>query len=176
MLVIIDVEATCQKIKTPDFISEIIEIGAVKFDLSTLEIADEFQAFISPKINPILSDFCKELTNIKQSDVDSAHNYETEYNRFVKWYGNPDKNLFSSWGFYDQAAFRKNCAIHNLEYKLSKDHWNLKKFYEELRGTKKGVGLGRAIKQLGLAFEGEPHRALNDAKNTAYVLREIMRK
>lgn len=59
--IIFDLEATCWAQKGP--ISEIIEIGAVKIgpDLNTIS---EFSSFVKPMRNPILSDFCKELTSI----------------------------------------------------------------------------------------------------------------
>ena len=38
---------------------ETIEIGLVVIDLKTLEIVDEFQRFVRPQINPILTVFCK---------------------------------------------------------------------------------------------------------------------
>lgn len=178
MLVIIDVEATCVEPKDPNFKNEIIEIGAVKFNLKTLEIVDEFQCFIKPIINPILSDFCKELTTIKQSDVNPAHSFETEYNRFVKWYGSEKGNLFCSWGYYDKMSFERDCKLHNLEYKLGNNHWNIKRFYEEITGVagKSGVGLHKAVKQCGLEFEGVQHRAKVDAINIARVLKSIMSK
>lgn len=53
-----------------------IEIGLVAFDLETLEIIDEFQRFVRPQINPILTDFCKKLTSIQQADVDGARTYQ----------------------------------------------------------------------------------------------------
>ena len=51
---------------------EIIEIGAVMVDRETLSIVDEFQTFIKPIRHPILTDFCKQLTSITQSQVDTA--------------------------------------------------------------------------------------------------------
>lgn len=54
---------------------EMIEIGLVVIDLETLEIVDEFQRFVRPQINPVLTDFCKQLTSIQQEDVDGAGIY-----------------------------------------------------------------------------------------------------
>jgi inhibitor of KinA sporulation pathway (predicted exonuclease) len=51
---------------------ETLEIGLVVIDLESLEIVDEFQRFVRPQINPILTDFCKKLTSIQQADVDGA--------------------------------------------------------------------------------------------------------
>ncbi len=173
--VIVDLECTCWEPKDPTKLSEIIEIGAVKFDLKTLEITDRFQAFIKPVFNPILTEFCTNLTTIQQSDVNSAHGFETEYNRFVKWFGNENKNLFCSWGYYDKSAFERDCRAHNLQYKLGKNHWNVKRFYEELTG-RRGAGLGKAVRECGLEFEGTQHRALVDSENVARVLQVVLKR
>jgi len=80
----VDLEASCDEIDesesprplavVPDQM-ETIEIGLVVIDLETLEIVDEFQRFVRPQINPLLTDFCKKLTSIQQADVDSAGTY-----------------------------------------------------------------------------------------------------
>jgi hypothetical protein len=77
----VDLEATCDEVGlhesprslvvVPDQM-ETIEIGLVVIDLETLEIVDEFQRFVQPQINPTLTDFCKQLTSIQQSNVDGA--------------------------------------------------------------------------------------------------------
>lgn len=177
MLVIVDLEATCYggPEDPKDFVSEIIEIGAVKFDLKKLEIVDRYQAFVRPKINPILTDFCRELTTITQEQVDKAYYFDSVYNNFKKWYGNPKVNMLCSWGYYDKKQIEKDCKRWGIEYSLSVDHWNIKKFYQEMTGqTKAGVGLEKAVNQLGLEFHGVPHRAISDAENTALVLKKVM--
>lgn len=174
MLVLIDLESTCDEPKPPNFQSEIIEIGAVKFDLKKKEIVDRYQTFIRPKINPILTDFCRNLTTITQEQVDSAHYFDTEYNRFIKWYGNPDKNMFCSWGYYDKGMVETSCKAWKIEPRIGPDHWNVKKFYQEITGQR-GVGLGLAVKQCGLDFKGVAHRGIDDAENIARVLQVILK-
>src|SRR5262245_24192584 len=59
----IDVEATCSDVgEVPRHEMEIIEIGAVMQCSRTFEIQSEFQAFVRPVRNPVLTDFCTELT------------------------------------------------------------------------------------------------------------------
>ena len=43
-----------------------VEFPAVLLDLQTGVVMDEFQQYVQPQENPILSDFCKELTGISQ--------------------------------------------------------------------------------------------------------------
>ena len=48
---------------------EMVQIGAVRFDLDTLTEVDEFQLLVKPVKNPVLSDFFCELTGISNEDV-----------------------------------------------------------------------------------------------------------
>ncbi|EJM56184.1 3'-5' exonuclease [Pseudomonas sp. GM48] len=80
----VDLEATCDEVGESESSRplavvpaqmETIEIGLVVIDLETLEIVSEFQRFVRPLITPTLTDFCKELTSIQQTDVDSSGTY-----------------------------------------------------------------------------------------------------
>ena len=68
-IIIFDLEATCWKSGNKDKM-QTIELGAVQLDPSTLKIVSEFQRFVKPTIEPVLSAFCKELTGITQKDID----------------------------------------------------------------------------------------------------------
>lgn len=174
MLVIVDLESTCIEPKDPSFVSEIIEIGAVKYDLKEKKIVDKYSEFIRPKINPILTDFCKELTTITQEQVDRAYDFESVYRNFHKWFGNEDKNLFCSYGYYDKKMIERQAIEYGINLNLGKNHWNIKRFYEEIRGKRSGTGLGKAISEVGLTFYGQPHRAIDDAINTTKLLEKLL--
>ena len=62
--IIYDIEATCWRGMPPGLIQETIEIGAVKCNYYG-EPLGEFSRFIRPQINPELSLFCRQLTNIE---------------------------------------------------------------------------------------------------------------
>ena len=96
----VDLEATCDEIEKSESIRplavvpdqmETIEIGLIVIDLETLEIVDEFQRFVRPQINSVLTDFCKQLTSIQQADVDAAGTYAEvgqELGAFIARYPN----------------------------------------------------------------------------------------
>lgn len=66
--VVIDFEATCDKEKIPQP-QEIIEFPSVLVNSVTGEIEGSFQTYVRPTYHPLLTDFCKELTGIQQSQV-----------------------------------------------------------------------------------------------------------
>lgn len=171
---IIDLEATCCDAgSVPREEMEIIEVGAVVQDAQSFEIRSEFQTFVRPVRNPVLTDFCKTLTSIRQDDVDSALLFPEAIAAMTSWRESFEDALFCSWGNYDRNQFRADCRFHNVPYPFPDEHVNLKTEFSKSLRTRKPYGLGGALKKLGLTFAGTAHRGLDDARNIARVVREI---
>jgi len=81
--IIFDLEATCWE-RPIRHRQEIIEIGAIKIN-EAYQITEEFQIFVKPSRHPILSEFCKELTSIRQEDVDAAPPFPMALDLFKEW-------------------------------------------------------------------------------------------
>jgi inhibitor of KinA sporulation pathway (predicted exonuclease) len=126
----------------------------------------EFQSFVKPKINPILTDFCKNLTHIKQEDVDSAETFPNVNDKFNEWLG-MDYHVFS-WGDYDKKQYEKDCTLHKQPFIWKYNHTNLKTRFASRYKIKPG-GVGTALRTLGSPFDGTPHRAIDDARNIAII-------
>ncbi|KAG6821163.1 hypothetical protein H0H93_005383 [Arthromyces matolae] len=91
---VLDIEATCWKGTDFSFPNEIIEFPVCLMrwkdktsDLkaSQLEVIAEFRSFVRPTWQPILSDFCTELTGITQEQVDEAPPFSTVLASFEKF-------------------------------------------------------------------------------------------
>lgn len=176
-LLCIDLEATCDEdakpgepprhLIVPREDMETIEIGLAVVDLSSLQLVD--QSFIRPSLHPVLTDFCRRLTTIKQSDVDGALGYVNVagmLDAFLEAYPN---SAWCSWGDYDykqlqKDALRLNCAP-MLDGML---HTNLKKWHWKVFNCK-ALGLQPAVEMLGLEWEGTYHRGIDDAHNLSNV-------
>ena len=85
---VVDLEATCSddRVAVPRDQMEIIEIGAVMIHGRTHSALSEFQNFVRPVRNPALTEFCRELTGIAQSEVDAALGYKDVLSKFVEWF------------------------------------------------------------------------------------------
>jgi len=64
--VILDLEATCWEKGTRLNRMETIEFGAVRLEPGAWDVIDEFSSFVRPVSEPVLSDFCRELTGIRE--------------------------------------------------------------------------------------------------------------
>ena len=171
---IIDLEATCWERNEGHYgENEIIEIGSVILD-SDYEILGEIQRFVRPVRNPVLSEFCKRLTSIAQSDVDSAQTFPEVLQDFqnqvehISGQRLPDL-LFCSWGDYDRNQLMRDCVYHKIPYPFG-PHRNIKKEFARWRHIKP-VSIPRALTIIGLPWEGTHHRGIDDARNIARIFR-----
>ena len=171
--VIVDLEATCwEKGTNPDRM-EIIEIGAVMLDASTGSASKEFASFVKPVASPALSDFCTQLTSIRQEDVDGAGYFWTVFPQFVAWIGDAPFRL-CSWGAYDLNQLRKDCERHRMPLPAAfENHVNLKKEFSRLKGVKP-MGMKGALAMMNIPLDGIHHRGVDDARNIAKLAQIIL--
>ena len=160
--IIVDLEATCWENRS-DGKNEIIEIGAVKVN-DDQEIVSEYQQFVKPLKNPILSEFCKELTSIQQTDVENAPYFFEVLPLFQEWIGD-EPYLLCSWGFYDRKQFEEDCDLHQIDKKWLANHISLKHQHAKIANLRRAIGMKNALKQEGIDLAGTHHRGIDDARN-----------
>jgi 3'-5' exoribonuclease 1 len=172
-LLIVDLEATCwEKDKRNATEMETIEIGALKVDLDNIERVEEFDTFIRPVRNPKLSEFCTNLTSIKQEDVDKAEIFPAVFSKFQEWVGDLAGISFCSWGNYDKWQFQKDCTYHKIKYPFENNHFNIKALFTKMQGGKR-YGVSRAL-MLGMKFEGTRHRGIDDTRNIWRIFKRMI--
>lgn len=171
-ILICDVESTCFRISGVSYsgTSEIIEIGACIID-NDINIVSEFDRFIRPVKHPILSSFCKELTSIKQSDVDGAETFPVMIEEFKKYISDNGILVWSSWGNYDFNVMLYDCYRYGVIFPFLQ-HLNLKVEVGEL-GKTRHHGVESTILELGLKFDGTHHRGIDDVRNVVRILRTL---
>jgi inhibitor of KinA sporulation pathway (predicted exonuclease) len=166
--IIFDLEATCWE-GNRSRRNETIEIGAVLVS-DHKEVVVEFQVFVKPLKNPILSSFCTELTSINQSDVDQAPSFDEAIEQFKDWFGfGKEEYLLCSWGFYDREQLKSDSKIHGLDHAWVERHISLKHQYAELKKLRRAIGMKNALKREKMGLEGTHHRGIDDARNIAKI-------
>ncbi len=175
-LICLDVEATCSDDSTvPREEMEVIEVGASVLDRdNNWEEKFRIEFFIKPILHPTLTDFCKNLTHISQEQVDVGKSY-VEALEVMRGFTDGIKDFaWCSWGAFDKNIFIQDGELHGLSPLLPPEaHFNLKVWYSNLKGFRKGFGLDKAIAKEGLTFVGQHHRALSDAQNVAQIFRRM---
>jgi inhibitor of KinA sporulation pathway (predicted exonuclease) len=179
--VIFDLEATCYDNRTDekkpdDFVNEIIEIGAVKLDVTGKEI-DRFSKFAQPTSFPTLSKFCTELTTITQEDIDGADNLKFILQEFMNWCHNC---TLISWGHYDKKQLSNDLLSNGLKYYLDHldDHHSLKHLHAKWNNLKQksGIGMSKALQMEGFKLDGTHHRGIDDAINITKIFKKYIHK
>jgi inhibitor of KinA sporulation pathway (predicted exonuclease) len=174
-LIVLDLEATCSRDETvPKKAMEIIEIGAVVVD-ETLCAFDSYQAFVRPVRHPTLTDFCRRLTTITQAEVDGAATLTEVTPSFRRWIESTGARLWASWGMFDRLLFAREFAYRGISSPLPATHINLRACFEEVVSPGP-VDFQTALSKAGLSFQGQQHRGIDDARNTARLLPVITQR
>ena len=174
---IVDLEATCCRDKSiPNREREIIEIGAVIYDSIVGKTVADFQSYVKPLRHPRLTDFCQRLTGINQRQVDEAPTFSEAFLNFSAWVQEFQDIIFLHWGSYDRKALEADCRFHGIPYTLPSKSLDFKKFFHRKLNIGKRAGLNETLNKVGLKFEGKPHSALSDAKNTCRLVSLLLKK
>jgi len=184
MTILLDLEATCwgkpEKYKQAH--SEIIEISAVNID-DKFNIESVFSELIKPIKEPILSDFCINLTRIDQRDINNAKTFCEVMERFDKWVLSKEFiNTLTVWGNYDELLLKRNLKMNNIykgeiyRYVYTKHINNLQSRFESLMYLPcNSCSLSRALSIINEPFHGDKHSSLNDVKNLLKIYQFVNR-
>lgn len=173
---VIDLEATTEDGGWPLAEMEIIEIGVSLVNQDGREL-DHFERFVRPLRRPQLTRFCRELTHISQVNIDNAAPLISVWPQFERWLSHhlPRLEGWASWGEYDRRQLEQEWQQQQLTSALSTlPHINLKQRFIEARKLQRPLGLNGALQLAGMQFNGQQHRALVDARNTARLLPLIL--
>ncbi|TWR89827.1 exonuclease domain-containing protein [Pseudomonas saxonica] len=182
-LLCVDLEATCDEIQEGDHSRalvvkpsemETIEIGLVVIDLHRKQKTKSFQSFVRPHLHPVLTPFCKQLTTIAQRDIDSAPSFTDAMQRLRDFISAYDDVAWASWGSYDAVQIQRDGAINQCSAILeSIPHFNVKNWVEYDSGQRPS-GLKPCIEKLGIVWDGTYHRGIDDAKNVASLVLQLL--
>jgi len=167
-IILVDLESTCDtggRMAVNEM--ELIEIGAVKVRLEDGEILSTFRSFVRPLNHPKLSEFCKQLTGIRQREIDDAEPFSHVLNEFQSWLNHPFWT-WASWGDFDRTLLHRELERVG-EDSLFADHLNLKALAKDAWSLNK-TGLKEVLHQHGLLLIGTHHRALDDARSMAQLV------
>ncbi|KAF8566726.1 hypothetical protein P879_08214 [Paragonimus westermani] len=186
-LLIIDLEATCDvqtRSKTvPEYPHEIIEFPVLLYNTRTRRCVGVFHSYCRPKLNPDLTTFCTNLTQISQVQVDTACSFPQVLTKIENW-------LFTQHHLSDVRCaivcdcsadmgkfMRIQCRLDGIPLPSWAKVWiNLSKafrlFYK--LPSRHPVTLSTMLHDLNLSFIGQQHRGLDDAINILRVVRTLL--
>ncbi|SEQ09281.1 3'-5' exonuclease [Flavobacterium urocaniciphilum] len=174
-IIVVDIEATCWEGKLPEgMISDIIEVGVCLLDVETGEISDNRGILIKPERSTI-SSFCTELTTITPELIEQEGVSFDDALHILKKDYKSQSRAWASFGAYDLRQFQKQCLSLSKTYPFGPSHINVKSLFALKNKLGHELGMDGALKFLNIPLEGTHHRGVDDAKNIAKILREILK-
>jgi inhibitor of KinA sporulation pathway (predicted exonuclease) len=151
--------------------TEIVQIGAVKLDVESLKITDEFECLVRPRVNPVLSHYLTELTGITNEALEKrAVDFITAYRGFLDFVG-PSP----TWAFgRDDLIFADNLKLYAWEGLPVPPYANALPWFASHGIDLKGKHACDVAEAAGAAFEGRKHDALSDARGVAAGIRAVV--
>lgn len=165
MLVVVDFEMNNYN-SGNRWLSDIIQIGAVKCDDNYSWIG-QFNEYV--KQSRRLGEIVKDITGIKEEQINNAQNFRQTIERFAKWIGMAEDIKFITWGKQDRTILLRQLnredvqkAVYN---RFASSEWiNIQSIVtRELTILKNDLQLQDAVHYLQMQFTGEEHDALCDA-------------
>jgi len=136
--VVIDFEATCER-DSRIYPQEIIEFPAVLVDAATGGLVSSFRTYVRPRHHPRLTEFCSELTGIRQDQVDGGVDLEQALAMHDAWLkeAGAAKNSLAvvTWGDWDcRTMLEFECSFKGLTKPSYFNQWvNLRIPFEASR-------------------------------------------
>lgn len=157
---------------------EMVQIGAVRFDLDTLTEVDEFQLLVKPVKNPVLSDFFCELTGISNEDVvKTGLSFPDAYHAFLAFVQG-DRTACYGW---DARVMRENLGFNGMpDSEDDFDSMNIGIWFQG-EGAPFGItpktNSGKLAATVGAEMAViQEHNALHDARSIAAAYRFMVQK
>ena len=149
---------------------EIIEIGAVKLDMELNQI-DTFCKFIKPAAYPKINRLVQELTEITTEMIWEGEPFETAYREFLDWCG--EDAVFITWSANDIIALEDNLEYHGMPIDGLPRCFDIQLMFDD-QVTMEGRDFALNYAMWKMEIKPAPsHDALNDAINTAEVMRHL---
>lgn len=159
----------------PGEFTELVQIGAMRFDLATLQPLAKLDLMIRPVKCPVLSDYFIKLTGITQAEADAGLPFAMALQQFRDFIGQDEAAAYGD----DAAVVRRNQSLHSLPADFhSRDigPWFMQ--HGAPYGVKKGVNSGALARTVGAEIDGTiaEHNALEDVRSIIAAYRFLRSK
>jgi inhibitor of KinA sporulation pathway (predicted exonuclease) len=154
--------------------TEVVQIGAVKLAAQTLKEVDSFEMLVRPRVNPVLSDYLVELTNITNEEAARRGvDFIVAYRAFLDFVG--DAEAFAHGR--DDLILLGNLKLYGWEKSVALPRYSNAVPWFAAQGIDlKGKRACDVAEAAGATFEGHKHDALADARGVAAGFRVLIEK
>ena len=149
---------------------EIIQIGAVMLNEQMEEIGS-FEAKIRPEFYKRINRKIEELTGITDKDLENALLFTDAINNFKNWCG--EDSILLTWGSCDVQMLEDNLIMYDMDYRWIPEEFDAQLMFDFQETMEdRNYSLDYAVYYFGIRGI-KAHDALNDARDTAAVIRRL---
>lgn len=176
---LIDLEFTCweDSLRTrwadPAHPAEVIEIGLAAYRADTRAVTGSFASLVRPRVNPALSNYCRELLHIAQREIDAAEELPVVLGALEGWLRvQPAPTLPTcGWGDMDRVRLAANANTVGVSDPLAdRPHIDLRLVLTALLDHPKPLERDDLRDLKKLPPNPRRHRALDDALDLMHFL------
>jgi inhibitor of KinA sporulation pathway (predicted exonuclease) len=156
----------------PGEFTEIVQIGALKVDARSLDVREEMDLLMRPRLNPELSDYLVGLTGITNDEIAvRGVDFAKAFGDFVRF---ADGGRIAAFG-RDDLIFETNIRLYGLRNLPPVPHYlNIIPWLIENGVDPRGRNACDVAPLAGVAFEGHRHNALDDARGVLSGIRALV--
>ncbi len=183
LIVIFDVECTTwdgavqRNWSGPGEHRELVQIGVALVDTEDFLDLSTFKRLVKPRMNPLLSRYFINLTNITQEDVDNKGlDFAAVLAHFYSFCEKLDLYCFDSRAdgsrLFDRDVLVENCDLYGVEFPFEMERFhNINEIFARHGYVIKQSGA--APEAFGLKIPARPHDALNDVRGLLIALKAL---
>jgi inhibitor of KinA sporulation pathway (predicted exonuclease) len=148
----------------PGEFREVVQIGAVKVDARSLEVAATFETLVKPRINPVPSPYLENLTGIAAADLAArGRDYVEAYDDFRAFVAGGASAAFGR----DDLIFEENARLYGLPHVPLARFRDLRLWFRENGLDPRGLHSCDVGPALGIPLDGHAHTGLADSLSLA---------
>jgi inhibitor of KinA sporulation pathway (predicted exonuclease) len=158
----------------PGEFKEVVQIGAVRLEATTLEETGRLNLLVRPRLNPVLSAYLENLTGISNARLKAEGiDFAEAYARFVDFAG---RGVIGAFG-RDDLVLEENLRLYGLRDAAAMPPYvNVTPWLRANGVEPKGKHACHVGPLCGAAFEGQEHDALDDARSVAAGIRVLVER
>jgi len=158
----------------PGEFKEVVQIGAVRLNLQSLQMEGSFDGLVRPRVNPVLSDYFENLTGIsnRRLAADGRRRFRNR-RRFLDFAGG---SVIAAFG-HDEWVLEDNIRLYGLKgLPPMPEFLELRQWFFDRGVDPKGLHSCDIGPRLGVPFEGQMHDALCDARSIAEGITVLLKR
>ena len=153
------------------YLREIISVGFIVAD-ENFSVKENYQSFVKPARNSVLSEYCKNLTGITQSEIDGGKMCNEVFGDILKICPNFSVEIILTFDHFDKAGVINSARFCEEAKEPSKNIYIVAQKILDVKpiilsalnnDNKKRLSLSKISQMLQVKNDAVKHNALNDA-------------